>query len=188
MGMKAYVLKYQFIRLFFAMIPSAQTRSRLLKKFGYFKAMGQNVHFQPRKMPADPKFIIFHNNIVVASAVTFITHDVMHYIFNSIQPDDAANEYKAHLGCIEVMDNVFIGSGAMIMPNVRIEENSIIAAGSIVTKDVKAGTVVGGNPAKVIGDFDTVMKKRALESENTQDVNRLLRVDSEWEKFRKQRQ
>jgi serine acetyltransferase len=74
------------------------------------------------------------------------------------------------------------------MPNVRIEENSIIAAGSIVTKDVKAGTVVGGNPAKVIGDFDTVMKKRALESENTQDVNRLLRVDSEWEKFRKQRQ
>ncbi|MBI2412401.1 MAG: N-acetyltransferase [Deltaproteobacteria bacterium] len=43
-----------------------------------------------------------------------------------------------------------IGSGATILANVTIGESSIIGAGSIVTKDVPPGTIVAGNPAKVI--------------------------------------
>lgn len=46
--------------------------------------------------------------------------------------------------------NVWIGAGATIIGGVTIGENAVIAAGSVVTKDVPADTLVGGNPAKVI--------------------------------------
>lgn len=49
-----------------------------------------------------------------------------------------------------IENNVFIFSNAMIMPGVTIHEGGIVLAGSVVTKDVEAWTVVGGNPAKFI--------------------------------------
>jgi len=39
------------------------------------------------------------------------------------------------------------------MPGVRISSNVIVAAGSVVVKSVPSGTIVGGNPAKIIGDY-----------------------------------
>ncbi len=47
-----------------------------------------------------------------------------------------------------------IGSGATIMCNVTIGEKAIVGAGSMVTSDVPAGTIVAGNPAKVIRNID----------------------------------
>lgn len=183
--LKKYVLKYQFLRLRFFIIPSAEKRSKLLKKKNYFYEMGENVHFQPRKLPADPKFIKFHNNIVVAAGVSFITHDVINRMLSHLS--DTPEEMEPHLGCIEVCDNVFIGSGVQIMPNVRIGSNVIIAAGSIVTKDIPDGSVVAGVPAKVIGSFEDVKKKRIEECASITEKNRLKRVNIEWEKFNAQR-
>lgn len=64
------------------------------------------------------------------------------------------------IGCIEIMDNVFIGSNTIILGNVRIGPNVIVAAGSVINRDVPPGTIVGGVPAKVIGDFDAYAEKR----------------------------
>lgn len=51
---------------------------------------------------------------------------------------------------VTIKDNVFIFSNALIMPGVTIHEGAIVLAGSVVTKDVEAWTIVGGNPAKKI--------------------------------------
>lgn len=52
------------------------------------------------------------------------------------------------------------------MYDVKIGPNAIVAAGSVVTKDVPEGTIVGGNPAKVIGKFEDFVVKRNKKTEN----------------------
>ena len=47
-------------------------------------------------------------------------------------------------------DNVWIGAGAIILPGVTIGENSVIGAGSVVTKDIPANVVAVGNPCRVL--------------------------------------
>lgn len=49
-----------------------------------------------------------------------------------------------------IEDDVWIGARAIILPGIRIETGAIIAAGAVVTKDVKSYMIVGGNPAKPI--------------------------------------
>ena len=49
---------------------------------------------------------------------------------------------------------------ATIMPGVVIEDNTIIAGAAVVTKRVSSGTIVGGNPARVIGYVDDLVEKR----------------------------
>lgn len=46
--------------------------------------------------------------------------------------------------------NVWIGAGAVILPGITIGDNSIVGAGSVVTKDVEPDTIVAGNPARVL--------------------------------------
>ena len=176
-----YVLKNQIMRLRCAIIPSAEKRSKWLKKHHIFYEMGENVHFQPRFYPADAKFVKLHNNIAIASNVGFITHDIMQKVFNNMPGD--LTKFQSHLGCIEIMDNVFIGAGTRIMPDVRIGPNSIIAAGSVVTKDVPPGEVWGGVPAHRIGSFDEIMEARRMESLEISETRRLRRVEPEWKSF-----
>ena len=57
------------------------------------------------------------------------------------------DEYSTIIVCIV---SIFIGIGAKIMPGVTIGEGAIVLAGSVVTRDVEAWTIVGGNPAKKI--------------------------------------
>lgn len=71
-----------------------------------------------------------------------------------------SGEYKQYIGSIEIFDNCFIGANSTIMYNVKIGPDTVVAAGSVVTKDVPEGAVVGGNPAKVIGSYTTLMDKR----------------------------
>ncbi|GGG69478.1 maltose O-acetyltransferase [Kocuria dechangensis] len=51
---------------------------------------------------------------------------------------------------ITIEDNVWLGGGAIVLPGVRIGENSVIGAGAVVTKDVPADVVAVGNPARVL--------------------------------------
>ena len=60
---------------------------------------------------------------------------------------------------VKICNNVWIGAGAIIMPGITVGENSVVGAGSVVTKDVPPNTVVVGNPARVlreIGEHDRI--------------------------------
>lgn len=181
-----YVFKNQIKRLFYFLIPSASRRTKRLKNKKFFYSMGDNVIFQPRKLPSDPKYIKIGNNVVVASDVSFVTHDVIHYVINNLKHNKDGGACS-HLGCIEICDNVFVGSDSVILPNVRIGPNAVVAAGSVVTKDVPAGTIVAGCPAKVIGKFEDLVNKRLLESKTIFEKDRDKRVENEWLLFENQR-
>lgn len=113
--------------------------------------------FQPRKFPADPELISFGDNVRIASEVSFINHDITNTMLSNCIDSLNISELG---GAILIGINVMIGARAIIMPNVKIGNNVVIAAGSIVTKDVPDGCVVGGIPAKVIGSFETLVEKR----------------------------
>lgn len=57
---------------------------------------------------------------------------------------------------VTIGNNVWIGGSSTILPGVKIGDNAVVGAGSVVTKDVEANTVVGGNPARLIKRINAV--------------------------------
>jgi acetyltransferase-like isoleucine patch superfamily enzyme len=93
--------------------------------------------------------IVIGNNILIASKVFITDHFHGDTTANSlILPPNLRKVISK--GPVVIEDNVWIGEGVAIMPNVRIGKNAIIGANSVVTKDVPPNCVVGGNPAKTI--------------------------------------
>jgi acetyltransferase-like isoleucine patch superfamily enzyme len=79
---------------------------------------------------------------------TFIGHNVILATLNhDLNPNTRADMYPKP---IHIGKKVWIGSGAIVLPGVSIGDNSVIAAGSVVTKNVPENVVYGGNPAKLI--------------------------------------
>jgi maltose O-acetyltransferase len=78
-----------------------------------------------------------------------IASEVM--IYNS-QHDINDPDFKAVSAPVEIGDYVFIGPRAIILPGVKIGRGAVVAAGAVVTKDVPEFIIVGGVPAKEIGE------------------------------------
>ncbi|GAL22294.1 chloramphenicol acetyltransferase [Vibrio maritimus] len=77
---------------------------------------------------------------------------------------DVIDEAYQSKGDTHIQDGVWIGMRAMIMPGITLGEGAIVAANSVVTKDVPAYRIVGGNPAKLIKHrFDDETIRRLLE-------------------------
>lgn len=132
-------------------------RAEYLRKKKIFAEMGEHCFWQPRNIPPDSELIKLHDNVVIASEVLFVNHDVMHHVFRQVHPEF---EFPTVYGAIEIGSHVFIGSRCVILPNTKIEDHVIIGAGSVVTGKLAAGGVYAGVPAKRIGEFDKVLEKR----------------------------
>lgn len=93
--------------------------------------------------------IFIGNNVIIAPNVTIATgnHD-----FKDIAATTAKQEYTG--SPIHMHDDVWVGANSVIVGGVTIGKHAVIAAGSVVTKDVPAYTVVGGVPAKEIKRFN----------------------------------
>lgn len=172
--MKSYVKK-QLLRLRVYIIFDAVKRTKYIKRKNIFYKVGENFFFQPRKLPSDPEMISFGNNVVVASDVTFINHDIINTMLNGLSRN---KYYSYYLRPISIGDNVFIGSNTIILPDVKIGNNVIIGAGSVVTKDVSNNTVVCGNPAKEVCTFNEFLDKRSQIY-----TNDIIEIDKLWRMF-----
>lgn len=104
--------------------------------------LGNNVTITPgvRFDPPHSFLTSIGNNCIIAPDVRFINHDASLYGFT----------HFARLGTITILENCFIGAGSILLPSIIIGPNAIIAAGSVVTRDVPPDSVVAGNPAKFI--------------------------------------
>jgi acetyltransferase-like isoleucine patch superfamily enzyme len=90
--------------------------------------------------------LLVQSNVVISEGTKIYTH--------SHGYDPRSSPVKKRL---LICDNVWIGTNCLILENVNfIGENSIVAAGSVVTKDVPSNVIVGGNPAKVIKHISRV--------------------------------
>lgn len=133
-------------------------RANYLKNRQVLGSIGENCFWHPRRLPSEADAVYLHNNVQVTADVVFVTHDITAAMLNNIEP----KKYKSSFGKVEILDNVAIGTGSIILPNIIIGPNVIIAAGSVVTKSFsggKEGIVIGGNPAKVIHDWSNLRDK-----------------------------
>lgn len=138
----------------FLFINNPFKRGDYIRKRHIFHSCGEYVSFQPRKIPLYGELISIGNNVVIASNVSFCTHDAMSIVFNR-----AGYHTVEKVGCIEIGNNCFIGANSILMYDTHIGDNSIVAAGAVVTRDVPPGSVVGGVPAKVIGRTESIIDK-----------------------------
>ena len=114
-------------------------------------------YWHPTTIPTHPELISIGDNVVVAADVKFFEHDLSNIVLSKMFPQEKFSYYKEH---ITIGNNVMIGGNSIILYNVEIGNNVIIAAGSVVTKSIPDNVVVGGNPAHIIGSFDTFVSKR----------------------------
>ena len=135
---------------------SAIKRAEYLKKHDILYHVGDQCMTMFRKIPLYPKLISLGNNVWIASEVLFVTHDVIHRMLNNKL---SADEFQENIGCIDIKDNVFIGSNSTILSNVSIGPNAIVAAGTLVNKSIGEG-VYAGVPAKYICSLDEFIEKR----------------------------
>ncbi|KML33448.1 hypothetical protein VL12_09800 [Rossellomorea marisflavi] len=124
--------------------------SRYFRKQGII--IGKNCHIYSNILTSEPYLITIGNNVTFSNDIQLINHD------NSIckiTPD------KTDIfGRIDIGDNCFIGARSTILYGVTLSDNVIVAAGSVVTRSFnEPGIIIGGNPARKIGEWDIFAKK-----------------------------
>jgi acetyltransferase-like isoleucine patch superfamily enzyme len=100
----------------------------------------------------EPWLIEIGRRVTITHGVVLLTHDASDRLFRHSLPDTSI--WGNHFGTIRILDNCFIGVNSIILPDVQIGPNSIVGAGSVVTKDVSPGTVVAGVPARELCSLD----------------------------------
>ena len=132
-------LAYLGIRLFVGGVPAARFLG---------VSVGSDCRIYNRNFGSEPWLVRIGDRVTVTSGVEFITHDGSLWLMR----DEQGRRYR--FAPIEIGNDVFIGVNVIVLPGVRVGSRVVIAAGSVITKSVPNGVVVGGNPARIIMTFD----------------------------------
>ncbi|MCR5609086.1 MAG: acyltransferase [Lachnospiraceae bacterium] len=99
--------------------------------------------------PSFPWLVTIGDHVTLAPNVQVLSHD-----------GSTKNQLGyTRIGLVKIGNNVFVGTNSVILPNVTIGDNVVVAAGSIVSRDVPDNCVVAGSPAKVIRTIDSFTEK-----------------------------
>lgn len=140
--------------------PTGEQYAAMVKHHKLFYAMGENCSINPDSYFGDAKYVRLGNNVRLASC-TLMAHDG---VINMLR--EAYGVKLDAVGKIDIGNNVFIGYRALVLRGVTIGDNSVIAAGAVVTKDVPPNSVVGGVPAKFICTTEALLERLIKESES----------------------
>jgi len=108
---------------------------------GIFTRIGKNVFINHDCTFLDIGGITIEDDVLIGPKVSLITES---------HPLNPSGRKALIVKPVLIKRNAWIGAGATILPGVTVGENSVVAAGAVVSKDVPANTVVAGVPAKVI--------------------------------------
>lgn len=102
-----------------------------------------------------PSLIEIGDNVDMNHNFQIMTHDwasgVFRNVFHNIWPSS---------GKVKIGSNIYFGTDVIVLKGVTIGDNCVIAAGSIITKDIPSNSVAAGMPAKVICTLEEYYKKR----------------------------
>lgn len=111
--------------------------------YGYNIEIGENFYMNHNSVILDCAKVKFGDNVFIAPFCGFYTAG------HAIDVEDRISGLEYGFP-ITVGNNVWIGGHVCVMPGVTIGDNSIIGAGSVVTKDIPSNVIAAGNPCKVI--------------------------------------
>ena len=111
--------------------------------YGHNIEIGKNAFINYNCTIIDVGKVVIGDNCQIAPNVSIYTAG------HPVHPATRNTAYEYGID-ITIGNNVWIGGNTVIMPGVRIGDNAVIGAGSIVTKDIPAWTVAAGNPCRVI--------------------------------------
>lgn len=130
--------------------------AELLRRRGWFHRQGPDCYIEFGVLVDEPYLVELGRNVWLTDGVRLLTHDGAATMLSR-----RTGRRLRKFGAIRIADNVFVGMNASLMPGVSLGEGSVVATGSVVTRDVPAGAIVGGNPARVIGQTDDYVAKWA---------------------------
>ena len=133
----------------------------LQANWGIHTHLGKHVYANFNLTLVDDTHIYIGDHVMIGPNVTIATAG--HPIDPDLRRDVAQFNIPVHIG-----NNVWIGANSVVLPGVTIGENSVIGAGSVVTKDIPANVVAVGNPCRVLRevgqhDKEYYFKDRKLE-------------------------
>ena len=102
-----------------------------------------------------PELITIGNKVKIVQGCTILTHGFDWCVLRELYP----GKIFGSAGEVKICDNVFIGARSIILKNTVIENNCVIGAGSVVTKNIPANSVAAGNPARVIMSIEELYDK-----------------------------
>ena len=113
--------------------------------FGKHIKIGKNIFINHACSFLDLGGITIEDDVQIGPRVNIVTEN---------HPVDPTTRKYLDLKSVVIRRNAWIGAGATILPGVTVGENSIVAAGAVVNKDVPDNAIVGGIPAKLIKSID----------------------------------
>ncbi len=128
-----------------AMDPTSYIQVPLMVNHGEFVTLGKNIYINHACSMLTLGRITIEDDVLIGPKVNLITEG---------HPIDKNNRKALEVKPVVIKRNAWLGAGVTILPGVTVGENSIVAAGAVVNRDVPANTVVGGIPAKIIKTID----------------------------------
>lgn len=156
---------YWLINIIFRAIKKLVRKSKLYFAIKQGLVVGsETLLIGTQEFGSEPYLVKIGRQCLITDGVRFITHDgsiQVPLIKNGANIKEVYSK-KSTFGRIEIGDNVFIGVASIILPNTKISNNSIVAAGSVVKGSFEEGVVIGGNPAKVICSVDEYFSRNEV--------------------------